>query len=229
MKKAFGKQKLNLCTQRFKINGYYGENFIILDFYKKNNPTIIISAHYDGFGAYDNAGGVLTLLWLIRWAKLTKGNKNYDLSFLSVFFDGEESGLLGAKHFFQTPLLRNISIYSHISVDGFGIGTHIGGFANMNEVKLKKGNKEKDFFIQTDDDIFQKKKIPSLCIFTLPKEELLQLISKKTFPNTWDIIHTDKDTPDKIEEGFIPYLALYLYKNMSKLDFQKKDIVMVGG
>lgn len=212
---------LNYEKQLFSMDGYEGKNILVRDYYKKKQPTMIISSHYDGFGAYDNAGGVVALLWVIRWTKLIDENTR-KLSIIFVFLDAEERNLMGAKHFLHENSIDEIC--GHISLDGFGIGTEIGAFANLKEIKLKVHSHEKSIAFQADTTVFQANGIPSLHLFTLPEKELLELVHFGNFPDTWRIVHTNEDTPEKVDGCFIPFVALNLYKGLPKVDFRKKGL-----
>lgn len=214
---------LRFDIQHFSEDGYIGQNILVYDYYEKGQSTIIISSHYDGFGAYDNAGGVVALLWIIRWVKLINKDLKEKFSILFVFLDGEERGLLGAKHFVKNNSINEI--YGHISLDGFGIGTEIGCFANLKEARLKVNSQEKSIKLQADTTVFQETGVLSLHLFTLPEKELLGLLEEALFPDTWRIVHTKKDTPDKIDDCFIPFMALNFLKNLRTIDFQKNGII----
>ena len=225
------KRDISFKTQSFRLEGYEGENIIIEEWMRQDIPNIIISSHYDGWGAYDNAGGTAGILWLISWTKMDglkylKGR----FGFIIVFLDGEESGLLGVKNFISNYLSKeNLSIGGQVSLDGFGIGTHIGGFANTKWVEIKTDSrKETRFKLEADTTIFQKYKIPSLHLFSLPYQELKALSDKRKFPPSWRILHTRDDTPDKIEEGFLPFVMLHLYRNIHLLDFQSEGVIILG-
>jgi hypothetical protein len=214
---------LRFDIQHFSEDGYIGQNILVYDYYEKGRSTIIISSHYDGFGAYDNAGGVVALLWIIRWAKRINQDLKEKFSILFVFLDGEERGLLGAKHFVKNNSINEI--YGHISLDGFGIGTEIGCFANLKEARLKVNSQEKSIKLQADTTVFQKIGVLSLHLFTLPEKELLGLLEEALFPDTWRIVHTKNDTPDKIDDCLIPFMALNFLKNLRMIDFQKNGII----
>ena len=231
IKSYLKKMDISFKTQSFRLEGYEGENIIIEKWTRQDIPNIIISAHYDGWGAYDNVGGTAGLLWLVNWAKMD-GLKHLKgrFGFIIVFLDGEERGLLGAKSFISNyPSKENLSIRGQVSLDGFGIGTHIGGFANTKQIELKlDSKKEIRFILEADTTIFQKYKIPSLHLFSLPYQELEALSDKRKFPPSWRILHTRDDTPDKIEEGFLPFVVLHLYMNIPLLDFQSDGVFIVG-
>lgn len=215
--------------QDFHKDGYKGKNFVVLDFFEESKPVIIITTHYDGFGAYDNAGGVIALLWLLRWIKLDNlKNLNNKWGLIVVFLDGEERGLIGARNFVENSMLEKVKIRGHISLDGFGIGNLIGGFGNMKSVRIRLGRKgEIEVPLSADTSVFQEKGISSLHIFSLPHNELQNLVHHSIFPPQWHILHTKEDTPENIAEELIPYVVLYLYGRLADLDFKKQGIFIV--
>ena len=83
---------------------------------------IVITAHYDHVGmnggqiyngADDNASGVATMLEVA--ARLQAARPEHSVIF--VGFDGEERGLLGAKHFVQAPPVPLSSIAMNLNFD----------------------------------------------------------------------------------------------------------------
>lgn len=83
---------------------------------------IVVTAHYDHVGVHDgqifngaddNASGVATMLEL---AKRLKANPP-EHTVLIVALDGEERGLLGAKHFVEAPPVPLSSISMNINYD----------------------------------------------------------------------------------------------------------------
>lgn len=83
---------------------------------------IVVTAHYDHVGmnggltfngADDNASGVATLLDIA--ARLKAAPPEHSVIF--VAFDGEERGLLGAKHFVQAPPVPLASIAMNLNFD----------------------------------------------------------------------------------------------------------------
>lgn len=83
---------------------------------------IVVTAHYDHVGlnggqifngADDNASGVATMLELA--ARLKAAPPEH--SVLIVAFDGEERGLLGAKHFVEAPPVPLSSIVLNVNYD----------------------------------------------------------------------------------------------------------------
>lgn len=232
IKSYMRRKSIRFKTQSFIRNKYNGENFIVEEWKKRDKPNIIVSAHYDGLGAYDNTGGTVGLLYLLDLIKIHGVTHiNEDGGLVIAFLDGEESGLLGAKEFIKTYLKdERIPVKGHLSLDGFGIGTHIGGFANLKQIKLRLSlDREINLKIDADTNVFQEHNIPSLHFFSLPYQELKALREKGTFPPSWQILHTKDDTPDKIEEDFLPFVILFLFKRIPFLDFSFKGFVTLGG
>jgi len=83
---------------------------------------IVVTAHYDHVGtndgqiyngADDNASGVATMLEIAARLQVAKPEH----SVIFVAFDGEERGLLGAKHFVQAPPVPLSSIAMNLNFD----------------------------------------------------------------------------------------------------------------
>jgi len=216
---ALTEEKIKFISHSFNAKGYAGKNIIVTQWSDLSRPYLVVSAHYDGCGAYDNLGGTLVLFWMIRWMKQVLKNGNY----LFAFFDGEERGLLGASSFLQGFSPKNIA--GHLSLDGFGIGNSIGCFANLKEVLLEIDGKAHYMPLQADTMVFQEEGIPSLHCFSLPYNELKALIEDNIFPSTWHILHTRADSPKLIEDIWLPLLALQLMHKLDTLRFNSKGTI----
>jgi Zn-dependent M28 family amino/carboxypeptidase len=102
---------------------YKGTNIIgLIPGTRATDRYIVVSAHYDHVGvsggmiynsADDNASGVATMLELARRLKAQAPEH----SVLIVAFDGEERGLIGAKHFVQAPPVPLSSIALNLNFD----------------------------------------------------------------------------------------------------------------
>ncbi|CAN5243138.1 M20/M25/M40 family metallo-hydrolase [soil metagenome] len=102
---------------------YSGTNILgLIPGTRVSDRYIVISAHYDHVGinegliyngADDNASGVATMLEI---AARLKANPP-EHSVIIVAFDGEERGLLGAKHFVQAPPVPLSSIAMNLNFD----------------------------------------------------------------------------------------------------------------
>ena len=89
---------------------------------KHADRYIVVSAHYDHLGvrngviyngADDNASGTAAVLAMARWFK-THLPEN---SIIFALFDGEESGLLGAKAFLEHPPVPIERIIANVNLD----------------------------------------------------------------------------------------------------------------
>lgn len=216
---ALTEEKIEFLACPFNAKGYAGKNIIVTQWSDLSRPYVVVNAHYDGCGAYDNLGGTLVLFWMLKWMKQVFKKGNY----LFAFFDGEERGLLGASSFLQGFGSKDIA--GHLSLDGFGIGNSIGCFANLKEVVLKIDGKAHYMPLQADTMVFQEKGIPSLHCFSLPYDELKALIENNIFPPAWHILHTRADSPRLIEDIWLPLLARQLVGKLDTLRFNSKGTI----
>lgn len=93
---------------------------------------VVVGAHYDHLGislavdgdscyngADDNASGVSAVLQIAR--ALKNGGVNPEKNIVLAFWDGEEAGLLGSRHFVENcPFLSNVSAYMNFDMVGRG-------------------------------------------------------------------------------------------------------------
>lgn len=98
----------------------------------KSDEYVVVGAHYDhvGFGvavdgdscyngADDNASGVSAVLQIARAVK--KMRKTPERGIIFAFWDGEEKGLLGSRHFVENcPFLSQVSAYMNFDMIGRG-------------------------------------------------------------------------------------------------------------
>ena len=147
---------------------------------------IVLSAHYDHVGtrnnqlypgADDNASGTSAVLAIASWLKAHPPTH----SVIIALFDGEESGLLGAKAFVASPLVPLDQIVANVNLDMVGRNEKgelyvAGGTPNpalrplidatiaVASVKLKPGHDSggghEDWTNQSDQGAFQAKGIP---------------------------------------------------------------------
>lgn len=89
---------------------------------RASDKYIVLTAHYDHVGVHegqiyngadDNASGVATVLEIAQRLKAQAPEH----SVLLVFFDGEERGLLGARHFVEAPPVPLSSIALNLNLD----------------------------------------------------------------------------------------------------------------
>jgi Zn-dependent M28 family amino/carboxypeptidase len=88
----------------------------------KRKETVVISAHYDHLGIYnnqiyngadDNASGVVAILTIAQYFK--KNVPEHRLIF--AFFDAEERGLKGSAHFVEAINLKEENIVLNVNLD----------------------------------------------------------------------------------------------------------------
>lgn len=98
----------------------------------KSDEYVIVGAHYDHVGigvavdgdscyngADDNASGVSAVLQIARAVK--KMRKTPERSIIFAFWDGEEKGLLGSRHFVENcAFLSHVSAYMNFDMIGRG-------------------------------------------------------------------------------------------------------------
>jgi len=156
---------------------------------------IVVGAHYDhvGYGtrrnsygpwgyihngADDNASGVATLLEVID--ALVQSGHQPRRSILFAFWDGEEKGLLGSKHWMRQPTVPIDSVRVAINIDMVGrltegriavIGTRTGtGLRRLMSTARLSGETWLDYPWEVKDNsdhwTFYEANIPSLCIHT---------------------------------------------------------------
>ena len=117
--------------QPFVVNGCAMNNILAV-IPGKSSEYIVVGAHYDhvGFGvavdgdscyngADDNASGVSAVLQVARAVK--KMRKTPERGIIFAFWDGEEKGLLGSRHFVENcAFLPHISAYMNFDMIGRG-------------------------------------------------------------------------------------------------------------
>lgn len=88
----------------------------------KKKETLVISAHYDHLGIYnnqiyngadDNASGVAGILTIAQYFK----KKAPDHRLIFAFFDAEERGLKGSAHFVETINLKEENVILNVNLD----------------------------------------------------------------------------------------------------------------
>jgi hypothetical protein len=150
---------LNNYEQAFSLNRNPANKALnainLLGYIKgKTDDVIVISAHYDHLGitetevyngADDNASGVAGLLYLAKYFSENRPNN----SLIFAFFDGEEMGLQGAKHFVSNPPVPLQNIKLNVNMDMISRSTKNEIYA----VGTFKYPELKQFFINTNPNI----------------------------------------------------------------------------
>ena len=90
----------------------------------ETDTMIVFTAHYEHlgmsgdtvfYGAHDNASGTAAVMDLARMANLQRGHYTY----VFIFFSGEESGLVGSRHFSENPLIPLSKVKLLVNIDLF--------------------------------------------------------------------------------------------------------------
>ncbi len=186
--------------QAFSVGNTGGYN--VVGVIESDDPAgrqeyIVIGAHYDHLGwetgengekvvyngANDNASGVAVLLEVGK--RLKQRQKELKRSIILIAFDGEEQGLYGSVHFFDTHLVRPEAIKCMFSIDMVGMYTandglilsgvnmlkngmdyFTGNFASDPDIKLQLRNRNKNPFYGTDSDSFLGNGVPGIHVHT---------------------------------------------------------------
>ena len=172
---TFGKDSIPSVNILGFVEGFSGNHFIV------------ISAHYDHIGmkdrnkifngADDNASGVASLLALAEYFRKNQPENNL----LFAFFDAEERGLQGAKHFMQSVVMDTSIIKMNVNLDMvsrgdknelYAVGTYFTPFlkplvteaSQGKSIKLIMGrdepNKKPNWVNSSDHAPFHNAKIP---------------------------------------------------------------------
>jgi len=190
-----------------------GTNIIIGDI---NTSKKALCAHYDtkieGYGAYDNCGGVFSLLELYK--------KDYETKPLLIFTDKEEVEQSGAKNFLKKygQELSN-QIKEIIVIDCVGIGMNILG---ANYAKFSS-----DY--RTDSHEFIDFGFNSTHLFTVDKKSKKELCGGQIPKYLASLMHTKEDSADKVSaesiENFVDTIYNYLIGGEPKWDNLENTIL----
>lgn len=195
--KPFGEDFFHHMSLMVGVARIPGTN--IIGYLPGNDPEIsdefiVIGAHYDHLGyvygmgervvfpgADDNASGVAVVIELARL--LSQKPEALGRSILFIAFDGEESGLLGAREFigdrgFVEPAhvklmfsLDMVGMYkANNGVNLLGMGTLNNGIAIANQLAGQEGVRlrrtTRDIAVRTDSKPFADVGIPAVHVFT---------------------------------------------------------------
>ncbi|MES2397887.1 MAG: M28 family peptidase [Bacteroidota bacterium] len=201
--------KIRILADSFNYNGYRKaeggggiviENKFIPNYQSQNiigyvkgsehpDSFIVFSAHYDHLGqmgkdayfpgANDNASGCAMLLNLAKYYSLPQNQPKYSVAFIA--FGAEEVGLLGSKHYTESPLFPLNSIRFLLNMDIMGTGedgiTVVNGsvfkeeFDNLVKINVKnkfiKDVKIRGKAANSDHYFFSEKGVKAFFIYTM--------------------------------------------------------------
>ena len=107
--------------------GYRSQN-VCGYFPGKTDTMIVFTAHYEHlgmhgdtifYGAHDNASGTAAVMDLARQLNTKHIPLNTKYTYVFLFFSGEESGLIGSRHFTEHPLIPLDKVKLLVNIDLF--------------------------------------------------------------------------------------------------------------
>lgn len=118
---------LNIPYFKHHFSSIYGTGCnIIVEFNYNAKEDILVTAHHDGIGIFDNNGGILLMLNILE---AFEPQNNYNYRF--IFTDKEESFQQGIKYFIKDYYLDKLCrIKYHLNIDGIGVGESLVLYPN---------------------------------------------------------------------------------------------------
>ena len=201
-------------------------NNILLTGSAQSGPTLVVGAHFDAAalpdgqlsgGMVDNAASVAVLVHLATALKSQPLRRPVRF----VFFDLEEEGLIGSRHF--VSLLKKDSVAGMINLDTLQGGDTLfyGPSAGVEHDELNRELRavcaaadfacvESAKFPPSDDISFSRGGVPSISLAVLPGNDAHQLwlmlnggqhagIEQGFVPEVLQTIHTPADQPEKLD------------------------------
>jgi hypothetical protein len=138
------KVKIEKCALTFRIQAQadrHGMGRNVIGIYEGSDPAlkdecVVLGAHYDGIGfghfasrgkpgevhngANDNASGTAGVIALAR--AITELEVKTKRTLVFAAFDGEEKGLIGSKHYVQSPVIPIKKTIAMLNMDMIGRG-----------------------------------------------------------------------------------------------------------
>jgi len=208
--------------------------------------TVVVGAHYDAKwiteknlsqGAVDNGA---SSVMLVNAAAALKGQR-LGSTITFVWFDFEESGLIGSAKYAEAHAGDGIKAMLNYDINGYGDTVLFGPPQGGADPRLPRAMLETcaaeridclrfDGMPPGDDRSFGARKIPTISVAILPATEAHQLwlmlhaksagLAKDFAPPIFATIHTPRDVPDKLEGAAIATagrLAQALIRRVSEL------------
>ena len=219
-----------------------GQNVIVT--LGSGDRDIVIGAHFDAVrlqdgtlshGMVDNAAGTIVLTRVAEALRARRLKHRVRL----VFFDLEESGLLGSAHYVKS-LDRKVAAAVNVDIAGygdtliFGPGKSEGNaevYGAMWRVCAEQRFSCVEFanFPQGDDRSFQAAKIPNISLAILPALEAHQIwlllnggkesgLAEGFLPSILKTIHTPGDTADKLDAAAMTRISDAVVSLVMELD-----------
>jgi Zn-dependent M28 family amino/carboxypeptidase len=220
-------------------------NNILLTGSAQSGPTLVVGAHFDAAalpdgqlsgGMVDNAASVAVLVHLATALKSQPLRRPVRF----VFFDLEEEGLIGSRHF--VSLLKKDSVAGMINLDTLQGGDTLfyGPSAGVEHDELNQELRavcaaadfacvESAKFPPSDDISFSRGGVPSISLAVLPGNDAHQLwlmlnggqhagIEQGFVPGVLQTIHTPADQPEKLDPQALAIAYLAVADLLRRLD-----------
>ena len=225
----------------------HGRNVVVT--LGKGRDTVVVGAHYDAKwitdktlskGAVDNGASSVMLIH----AAVALKNLRLKSKVTFVWFDFEESGLLGSAKYAEAHASDRIKAMLNYDINGYGNTVLFGPPPGPLDARLARAMLDTcaaeridclrfDGMPPGDDRSFGARKIPAVSIAILPATEAHQLwlmlhaksagLAQGFAPPIFATIHTPNDVPDKLEEAAMATaerLAQALIRRVSELKAQ---------
>jgi len=212
----------------------------------KGRDTVVVGAHYDAKwitgtslsrGAVDNGASSVMLVHAAAALK----HQRLESKVTFVWFDFEESGLLGSAKYAEAHASDRITAMLNYDINGYGNTVIFGPPPGPLDPRLRRAMLDScaaesvdclrfDGMPPGDDRSFGPRKIPTLSIAILPATEAHQLwlmlhaksagLAPGFAPPIFTTIHTPNDVPDKLDAAAMATagrLAQVLIRRVSEL------------
>lgn len=243
------KRRLDYEIQPFATDSTTGQpsdrgHNVVLSF-GRGDRGLVLGAHYDaaqlpsgriGPGMVDNAAGVVVLVQLAEAIRHDTFNKRIHI----VFFDQEETGLAGSRHFVNSPKLGSIDAMINIDLVGYGDTVMFGPTARTPTAEVEQALRLAcsqllvDCFFSPqlpagDFVSFDAAGIPSISLAILPSLDAHQvwlMLNKPSdstlpiefHPSIAKVVHTSNDTVDKLDPTTMTMACHLISLLLARLD-----------
>lgn len=147
-----------------------GKN-IVVEINNNSTESILVSAHYDDNGIYDNCGGVLQLLLLCQ--ELSFLNNSF-CNYVLIFTDQEECFQQGIYYYIKNNIKTKFKY--HLNIDGLGIGKELILFNSLDaHIVVDWLNNQEKVILLTDNSPFTSFNIDSLHLFSCFESEASEI------------------------------------------------------
>ncbi|HRP91007.1 MAG TPA: M28 family peptidase [Edaphocola sp.] len=192
-----------------------GKN-ILVPINNKANNNILITAHYDDDGIYDNFGGVVQLISLIQ---NQEAFTNYNIDFL--FTDQEERFQQGIYQYLKM-VKGSVSYDVHLNIDGIGIGKSLICYKSNGHFVVDWLCNNSKSILLTDNTPLINSGIPSYHIFSCLEEDSEIIIKNQKLSESLCVYFDESWCKLYFNNENISYYTPFI-ENFLKSGFNTKD------